>query len=69
MVFRKGFHLQGVEVANAMLVQAAPVNKGRFGDVQFGGDAGKGPTLSAKVDETFDNCGIFTVHGKLVECD
>ena len=61
-LFGGRFQLEGPEVADAVLVLATPVNEGGFGNIQFSGDAGERPALSAQLDEPFDDLGIFSIH-------
>ncbi len=51
--------LDSAEVLNGMLVLAAPVDEGAFGDAELGGDAGKADASGAQLDEFLNRFLIF----------
>jgi len=57
----EGLKFDGAKVLDLELVFAAPGNQSGFGDVEFGGNSGKGPTLRAELDKALNS--LFGVHG------
>ena len=55
-----GLQFDSAKVVDLELVFAAPINKGRLGDVKFGSDFSEGPPLGAEFDKPLDS--LLLVH-------
>jgi len=60
-LFVQGFDVDGAVVLDVELKFAAPGDEGRFGELEFVGDAGEAPAFGAEMNEAL--LGLDVIHG------